>query len=400
MQDNIENKKISIIEQYHIKIVRLTIFCCIFGIILGFIISTVCKLSGYMEIISIKMMLVIDLFVAIPEVLILAQKSKEVVNNGRLDYIIFKQVKIIMLLIIFVNYYIFVLIQPSEELWYLAFFLAMIEALFLDVKYTMVVNIGLTISIVVVCLLQPLERPGKYMLWQDIFIRGTISTLVMVLIFMIVYCAGNILLRLKEEKEQYLFKYLENVEENQNQIREIKHNLRNQVIALKSIISDKNFEEADRFIGNMISGTENLSLITYTDNIVVNSIINYKMNEAKKFNIKWNVEIQLSKNVSIKSEDLGTILGNLLDNAIEACYLVKYGERKIDLNIYNRNNSIIISIINTKIYGINLEKTWKADKSNHGIGLRSVRKLVAKYNGAMSNEYRGELYEINIILWT
>ena len=90
-----------------------------------------------------------------------------------------------MLIIIFTNYYIFALIQPSEELWYLAFFLAMIEALFLDVKYTIVVNTGLTISIIIVCILQPLEMPGKYMLWQDIFIRGARSTLIMLLISII-----------------------------------------------------------------------------------------------------------------------------------------------------------------------------------------------------------------------
>ncbi|UZT06167.1 GHKL domain-containing protein [Clostridium sp. LQ25] len=108
----------------------------------------------------------------------------------------------------------------------------------------------------------------------------------------------------------------------------------------------------------------------------------------------------MSKETNINSEDLGTILGNLLDNAIEACYFVEDGERKIDLNIYNRNNSIIISIINTKKHEESLEKTWKSDKLNHGIGLKSVKKLVDKYNGAMNDEDKGEIYEVNIILWT
>ncbi|UZT06169.1 GHKL domain-containing protein [Clostridium sp. LQ25] len=390
---------ISIIEQYYIKVTQLTMFCCVFGIIIGFSTSTICKFFGYMKQLSMEIMIAIDCFIAIPEVLILIKKSKEVIKNKRLNYKVFEQVKIIMLIIIFTNYYIFALIQPSEELWYLAFFLAMIEALFLDVKYTIVVNTGLTISIIIVCILQPLEMPGKYMLWQDIFIRGAMSTLIMLLIFVLVYCAGGILLKLKEEKQNWLMEYLKLVESNNVKVREIKHNLNNQIIVLQSMINADNIEKANKYINKMLDNTHKLSSKTYCENIIINSILNSKINYANSYNINCNVNVKIFENIKIEEDDLGVIIGNLLDNAIEANLFLKDKKRKIDISIYNKNNSIVINIKNTKDKKMLEENTWKSDKKNHGIGLNSVKKLVNKYNGAIANEDKGDFYEVNIIIW-
>jgi len=392
--------EISILEQYRIKVTRLTIFCCIFGIIIGFAISTTCKFCGYMKNISIQMMIMIDLFIAVPEVFILMKKSKEVITRGRLNQQVFSQVKNIMLIIIFVNYYIFNLIQASKELWYLAFFLAMIEALFLDVKYTIVVNTGLTISIIIICILQPAEMPDKTMFLQEIFIRGAMSILIMMLIAIMVYCAGKILLSLKEEHERFIIDYLEKVEENQRQVREVKHNLNNQIIVLQSIIDKNDIKEANIFINKLINNTKSLNVGIYTENIAINSVLNYKVNDSKKYNINWNIEVQASNNIQIEHGDLGIIIGNLIDNAIEACSLLENEKKRyIDFYVYSKNSNIHIYIKNSKNNYLIKGETWKKDRKRHGIGLKSVKKILDKYNGFMSNKDIGDDYEVDIMLW-
>ena len=399
MQDNIENNKISILEQYHMKAIKVFIICGIIGIIIGFTILNVTNYINHDSRISNNELIMINLFLVIPEIIILLIQYKRVVYKGKLNKNISNQIKTISGIITIINFYILTLLTPSKEVWCSAFFLAIIQSLYLSMSKVATLNIIITLSVIAIYFLQASEEISKYLFFQELTIILIITILIMFIITVNLYCSGKFLLKSKEDKEHWLEQYLENVEENQNQIREIKHNMKNQIIVLKSIINEKNFEEADRFINNMINETENFTLITYTENIAVNSIINYKIGESKKFNIKWNIEVQLNKYININSEDLGTILGNLLDNAMEACYLVEDGERKIDLNIYNRNNSIIISIINTKKHEKSLEKTWKADKLNHGIGLKSVKKLVDRYNGAMNNEDKGEIYEVNIILW-
>lgn len=398
MHDN--NEEISILEQYHMKAIKIFVICGIIGIITGFSILNITNCINDNSKMSNNQLIIIDLFVVIPELVILTIQLKRLIYKGKLNKNMFNQIKVISGIITVVNFYILTLFTPSKEVWCSAFFLAMIQSLYLSISKVITLNIIITASIIVIYFLQKSEEVSEYLFFQELIIRIIMTILIMLIITINVYCSGKILLNLKEEKERWLAQYLKNVEENQNQIREIKHNLKNQAIILKSIINEKNFEEADRFIDNMISGTENLNLITYTENIAINSIINYKVDESRKFNIKWNIDVQLDKNININIEDLETILGNLLDNAIEACYLVEDCERKIDFKIYNRKNSIIICIINTKNMKKSLEKTWKSDKLNHGIGLKSVKKLVDRYNGAMKNEDKGKIYEVNIILWT
>lgn len=393
--------EITILEQYYMKVTRLIMFCCIFGIIIVFTICTIFDFYEYTDKLTKQFIIMADLFIAIPELIILIKKSREIVKDGRLNERVFKQIKAIMFIIIFVNYYVFTLIQTSKELWYLAFFLAMIEALFLDIRYTIFVNTGLTISIIVICILRPVEMPANSMFLQEIFIRGALSSLIMIIIAIIVYCAGNILVNLKEERERWILEYLESVEENQRKIREVKHNLNNQIIVLQSIINQNNIEEANIFINKLLNNTKNLNSGIYANNIAINSILNYKIKQAEKYNIDWSINAQVSDNIKIEHGDLGIIIGNLLDNAIEACCLMEKKEKRfIDVKVHSKNNNIHIYIKNSKNNWLIKEKTWKEDKKNHGIGIKSIKKIIGKYNGFMENKDCGEYYEVSIMLWS
>ena len=57
----------------------------------------------------------------------------------------------------------------------------------------------------------------------------------------------------------------------------------------------------------------------FTSNVVINTIINHKISQAENLDIKTDVNIKESKNVSLDYKDAGILLGNILDNAIEAC---------------------------------------------------------------------------------
>ena len=61
---------------------------------------------------------------------------------------------------------------------------------------------------------------------------------------------------------------------------------------------------------------------------------------------------------------------------------------------------IHIYIKNSKNNWLIKEKTWKEDKKNHGIGIKSIKKIIGKYNGFMENKDCGEYYEVSIMLWS
>lgn len=118
MKDN----EISILEQYHIRVARMAIFCGFVGIIFGGIMLNIINLFGEVKEISKEMIICIDIFLIVPEILALMYLYKRIVQRGRLNEVIFKKLKIVTTLIILLNYFVFTTSIHSRELWYTIFF--------------------------------------------------------------------------------------------------------------------------------------------------------------------------------------------------------------------------------------------------------------------------------------
>ena len=118
---------------------------------------------------------------------------------------------------------------------------------------------------------------------------------------------------------------------------------------------------------------------------------------ATKKNIKCYVSVAIPQKLKINYGDVGILLGNLLDNAIEACEKTK--ESFIDLKIKYVKNTIFISISNSKnSEKVNIESTSKEDKENHGYGIYNIRNIVRQYGGFIEFHDRGNVFEISLSL--
>ncbi len=120
--------------------------------------------------------------------------------------------------------------------------------------------------------------------------------------------------------------------------------------------------------------------ISRTDNIVVDSLVNSKYAVAIREQIKFEVDIHIPMQLPFKSADLCILLGNILDNAIEASVMLDQERRYIKFFMKYEKNTLIITVINA--YNGELLRngsgkiiTNKGDSENHGIGLESVRKV-------------------------
>ena len=146
----------------------------------------------------------------------------------------------------------------------------------------------------------------------------------------------------------------------------------------------------------ILSNIEEATQMQYCENMLVNVILNYKkqnMNTKTRFETKINIP----KEISIEKGDLGVILGNLLDNSVEACN--NHVEREkpyIYVNIAMEANMFIICVENS-ISTVNKE-LCKKDLVNHGRGLKNVRRLVEKYNGTMEIEKCENSFKVEIML--
>ncbi len=188
------------------------------------------------------------------------------------------------------------------------------------------------------------------------------------------------------------------------QMRDVKHNMRNNFISLLAYAEQGECEKMIGFINDVMEeGKLRVSKGTTTGNIVIDSLVEYWQRTAEKEEIEFQAELSIPMEMSFKGADISLILGNLLENAVEGAE--KATKRKyIKLSVkYDRKN-LLITVENS--YGGKLKKvkeelkTTKEDTANHGIGLASVRRAARKYQGTVFiDDTVPECFLVRIVLY-
>ncbi len=165
-------------------------------------------------------------------------------------------------------------------------------------------------------------------------------------------------------------------------IRNTKHDIKNHLIALKSLNQNNN-TEIDDYIDSMLNKIELDNNYVNSGNFVVDSLINFKMQKLYDTKVNTHIKVNIPTEINISPYDLTVILGNLLENAIDAVLKCK-DEKKLSIIINYDKGNYTIMIDNTYFGKIitngDRYKTTKKDKNLHGLGIESVKKTLEKYN--------------------
>lgn len=179
------------------------------------------------------------------------------------------------------------------------------------------------------------------------------------------------------------------------------HDLKNQLFALKEALLN-NEEEGIRRITRLCEKMITSQTLTFTGNEAVDALLTVKIQAMKEKEIKFTHTVYMSKNNTIDMLDLCVLLGNLLDNAIEANEKVCSEERFIHLNMVQRADYLSIQINNATDGNVKIENnkiiTTKKQKELHGFGLQSVREITEKYNGSCTFSQEGHLFQAVLML--
>lgn len=191
--------------------------------------------------------------------------------------------------------------------------------------------------------------------------------------------------------------YYKQIEESNKKVRMIKHDLKNKMI---TIMSSKNqsiiLEEIKKIIGELDESDKNI----YTKNVIVNTILNNKVSLAQKKNVRMKIVVLIPQNLNIQYSDAGILIGNLLDNAIEACELISFQERWISIEMQYKKSKLIFKICNSKkAEKVNLNRSHKKNSIEHGLGIESVKSVINKYDGIIEFLDHGESFETSVILY-
>lgn len=125
----------------------------------------------------------------------------------------------------------------------------------------------------------------------------------------------------------------------------------------------------------------------YSLHPIINALLCVKEEHANSIGIPMEIHCTHSSEIAIADIDICSVLGNLLDNAIEACEKIESPDRKITVDIHEKAGFLIVKISNTITEQTPTIKkigfTSKSDRENHGLGLRMVERICSKYDGSL-----------------
>lgn len=238
---------------------------------------------------------------------------------------------------------------------------------------------------------------------------GTWIILSLILMFAILFYRVNRqremeleIARLKQEQAEILERDYQALSRTYADNAKLYHDLHNHIEAIYQCLTRGNIQEAVQYCKELRTPVREISQTVWTGDKAIDYLISSKIALAVQEHIQTKVNVEYPRNTNIRSVDLTTILGNLLENALEAAETVPERLRFLHLTVRRINAMLIIKVENgyseapTQKNGNLL--TSKIDKDFHGWGLKSVQTAAERYDGAVNIDYVDGIFKTVVTL--
>lgn len=175
----------------------------------------------------------------------------------------------------------------------------------------------------------------------------------------------------------------------------LRHDLRHHLFEIEGLARQEKTEEVCEYIEEMRSTFADSKQMVHTGEYETDSLINYLIDSAKSCQIKVECDIKIPEDIDVSKCKLNVIVGNLLENAIDAA--AKSEEKKILLTLQFSGGILFLRIKNTYEGSIKIENGHvhgKRSINSHGIGLRSVQDLIKEQNGNIDIKATEEFFVV------
>lgn len=176
------------------------------------------------------------------------------------------------------------------------------------------------------------------------------------------------------------------------------HDLHHHIGLLRQLLSRAKLEEAIQYLDDLNAPVQEMTETVWTGDETVDYIINSKAAAAKERGIQYQAQVEFPRHTNLRSADLCAVLGNLLDNALEAAGQVpKKEERFVHLTVRRINQMLIIKVENSfSTPPVSQDGVFMTSKSNnglHGWGLKSAQAAAEKYDGTVQASHEDNVFK-------
>ena len=182
-----------------------------------------------------------------------------------------------------------------------------------------------------------------------------------------------------------------------------RHDLINKLIVLKNEIEQGEKENVIREIDKIIENNHTENYISDSGNQVIDALLNTKYSIAKENGIQFLLKIFIPEELPINQCDLGVVLGNALDNAIEATEKCNENNKNIEIAMGIKKQSLVLVIKNPYEGSLKQDKSGKListknDFRRHGYGISSIQKVADKYGGDVIIETEDGKFVLTVMM--
>ncbi len=194
----------------------------------------------------------------------------------------------------------------------------------------------------------------------------------------------NEILTLRDEMQN---NWYQNVQNELDLERMRVHDVKRHFLVLQAYEKEKNWEQLHQYLEKISGQFSEIKIPICTGNRILDLVLYYKKKEAEQKNIEWKLHVVKLQNLPMEEDEIVSLMGNLLDNAIEACERMIDSDRWILIQI-NRQKQILNIEISNSIEKAPREKdgeliSSKDNKKLHGYGLKSARRIVERHKGEL-----------------
>ncbi len=211
----------------------------------------------------------------------------------------------------------------------------------------------------------------------------------------------------EEQQVKAMKKRLEEAENFYGSIRKMRHEMKNHMANIKGLTEAGEYGEIEEYVRRMDETMQELEYKYVTGNAVTDVIINDKCRRAEKAGIRFDADFRYGGEIPVF--DMGIILNNLLDNAIEACEKLETGKGFVRLSLKRKKQFLILYVENSFDGAVPVSKgsplppTTKQSIlpgiiTEHGIGLENVRDIAERYFGGVNIKVKGDVFHVTVML--
>lgn len=215
--------------------------------------------------------------------------------------------------------------------------------------------------------------------------------------------------RLSDFQDSVLKKQRDEVQNIYQTMRAWRHDYHNHIQSIKAMLEMGKSEELSGYLDNLEKDLDSIDIAIRTGNVGLDAILSSKVSIARKNNIEVNCTAKVPSNLSVPDVHLCAIVGNLMDNAIEACERMKCCTSDAHVEAAPRFIRVYIGLFKSQLY-ISVTNSTKEKKrrrvselvtkklGEHGFGLRRIDRLVAHYDGYVNRKNEPGVFATEVML--